>query len=660
MNSRTVRFRCPRCQACHSAAATRIGSHFVCKTCFGALIVPEGLANAIALAKLAEVAEPTPAVPDVVEVVVPEAVEEAVVEQGQFEEDADEVIEEPLSEEAVEAGEVVDRPAGPRRRWALVAAVGAVAALGLLAVGLRGRGRNVANTQVAAVPDHQQPAPLPHELREASAKAATTTPDEIKPPATIPDSAALDEVTPAPPIEVATAPDRPQVKLEPIKPAAPRPAPPIERKARRKGEIVRRQMRDQDALRRELLEVPELGLRPATAAAVLKFNGTEMTQNINPAFAGFPFGNEAKGPTRRHNSAATFNLVRRQQRELADLSWRLGDECRIGKEPAEDLQDLSRALRNLLQDAIPAGNARPDAAALRRTLIAGVEPAEPAPAAFRRVPGRFPGRSAPAVDPEDWRRPAAIPALMQLLMAEGTSVREVLVDVLDTIPGEAASTALARLATFDLSPEVRERAIRALVDRPAEQARSTLLAGLRYPWPPAADHAAEALVALDDRGAIADLEHLLDQPDPLAPASKTRYGSTRTVVPTLVRLSHLRNCLLCHAPSPDPTTDLVRGKVPIPGQPLPPPRQYYGDMAPGYFVRADITYIRQDFSVAQPVDGAEPWPSYQRFDYLIAEVPADRRRGPGKEKAEMPASYPQRESVLFALRYLRDDPPRAE
>ena len=53
--------------------------------------------------------------------------------------------------------------------------------------------------------------------------------------------------------------------------------------------------------------------------------------------------------------------------------------------------------------------------------------------------------------------PAAIPALMQLLMAERTPVRLVLVDVLARIEGPAASKALARLAIFDLRPRSASR-----------------------------------------------------------------------------------------------------------------------------------------------------------------------------------------------------------
>src|SRR5436305_14561884 len=94
---------------------------------------------------------------------------------------------------------------------------------------------------------------------------------------------------------------------------------------------------------------------------------------------------------------------------------------------------------------------------------------------------------------------------------------------------------------------------------------------------------------------------------------------------------------------------------------LPPPKQYYGGETLGLFVRAEVTYLRQDFSVTQPVEAADPWPTQQRFDYLVSERPADehgRGRGDtpeaGEESGRGPAvaGYPQRESVLFALREL--------
>src|SRR5205814_1822941 len=99
------------------------------------------------------------------------------------------------------------------------------------------------------------------------------------------------------------------------------------------------------------------------------------------------------------------------------------------------------------------------------------------------------------------------------------------------------------------------------------------------------------------------------------------------VVRELVRVNHLRNCLLCHAPSTS-KLGLVQGPVPVPGEPLPPSaRVYYTDPNAAALVRADVTYLKQDFSVMQPVTNHGTWPRLQRYDYLVRVrllTPAER------------------------------------
>jgi hypothetical protein len=211
---------------------------------------------------------------------------------------------------------------------------------------------------------------------------------------------------------------------------------------------------------------------------------------------------------------------------------------------------------------------------------------------------------------------------------------------------------------FDLAPEVREAAVTALSKRPADDYRQELLEGLRYPWPPAADHAAEALVALGDTEAVPTLVRLLKEADPVAAMDSGSGKGGQPVVREIVKVNHLANCLMCHGPSTN-VTDLVRGRIPIPGQALPTPStspQYY-EGTTGVFVRADVTYLKQDFSVVQPVLKPGLWPSNQRYDYLVRSRPATP-----KEKAELTkrsdpeeakdADYPQRDAALFALREL--------
>src|SRR5262249_24106573 len=122
-------------------------------------------------------------------------------------------------------------------------------------------------------------------------------------------------------------------------------------------------------------------------------------------------------------------------------------------------------------------------------------------------------------------------------------------------------------------------------------------------------------------------------------------ASTREVytVREVVRVNHLHNCLMCHAPATT-ANDPVRGLVPDPTQPLPPPNSTpYYEGRNGIFVRADVTYLRQDFSVPQPVDHAAIWPVHQRFDYVV------RYRYPTDEelKRHEPETYPQREAVRW-------------
>ena len=254
------------------------------------------------------------------------------------------------------------------------------------------------------------------------------------------------------------------------------------------------------------------------------------------------------------------------------------------------------------------------------------------------------------------RQPELVACLVQMLQVEAQNSRLALVKVLEQNLEEAASVALARLALYDLSPDVRQAAVEALAKRSADRYRHILLDGLRYPWPPIADHAAEALVGVSDREAVPELQSLLDLPDPSAPVVAPGTGRNPTV-PELVRINHLKNCVLCHAQAKmsgtllRPVEITLVGLVPRPGRPLSPvyytPRSGSDDI----LVRADITFLRQDFSVMQPVENAKPWPEQQRFDFMIR-----MRQATAEEMAKLgkPASkdYPQRESVLWALKEL--------
>ena len=220
----------------------------------------------------------------------------------------------------------------------------------------------------------------------------------------------------------------------------------------------------------------------------------------------------------------------------------------------------------------------------------------------------------------------------QLFQAEKMPLRLELVKWLQATTGKAASMALAQRAVFDLAYEVRKAAVAGLKDRRRAEYRSVLIKLLRYPWPAAADHAAAALVALADTEAVPDLLDLLDKPDPLAP---TQDKNQKWHVAELVRVNHFGNCLLCHAPS-SASEDPVRGLIPSRSAPI-PPVQYY-DSRSGNFVRADVTYLRQDFSVVLPVKDHGKWPQYQRFDFLVRQSELRRRRGGSPETKRAPGS----------------------
>jgi hypothetical protein len=226
-----------------------------------------------------------------------------------------------------------------------------------------------------------------------------------------------------------------------------------------------------------------------------------------------------------------------------------------------------------------------------------------------------------------------------------------LVEVLFQILDSSASNALAQRAVFDLDPKVREAAVEALAARPREEYQAFLMQSLRYPWAPVADHAADALACLGDRSIAGELVALLEQPDPAAATVSSDWSRT-AVVHEVVRVNHLRNCLMCHAVSLA-DSDKVRGRVPnleVPVRETSPQAYYRQTSTNDIFVRADTTYLKQDFSVVQPVKSPGAGPARQRHDYLVRA-----RSAPFSEPQASwtpGTTYPQREAVLFALREL--------
>ncbi|HLW64698.1 MAG TPA: hypothetical protein VKS79_05210, partial [Gemmataceae bacterium] len=182
--------------------------------------------------------------------------------------------------------------------------------------------------------------------------------------------------------------------------------------------------------------------------------------------------------------------------------------------------------------------------------------------------------------------------------------------------------------------------------RPAADYRDLLLGGLRYPWPAAAEHAAEAVVNLSQVELVPQMVTMLSEPDPTLP--QKRNNEERSTIRELVQVNHLKNCLLCHAVSTE-AKDRVRGFVPDPERPI--TAKYYQNSS-GLFARADVTYLRQDFSVLQSVSNT----GEQRFDYMLRTRVATAEEILDAQKYQPQGgksfSYPQREAVLYALRHL--------
>jgi hypothetical protein len=278
---------------------------------------------------------------------------------------------------------------------------------------------------------------------------------------------------------------------------------------------------------------------------------------------------------------------------------------------------------------------------------------------------------------------ACVTALMQVLAAESVPMRQGLVKFLSEIPHAEATRALARLALFSSEDEVRRQTIEALKGRRQQDYQAILMQGFRYPLPEVARRAAEAVARLQCKDLVPQLVSLLEEPDPRLPAIREVNHNKVPVVRELVRVNHHRNCILCHAPA---TVD-VRGlaestgggalkailtlattaAAPLPTEPLPPPSQEYdpSKVPADLLVRIDTTYLRQDFSLLQPVADAAPWPDRQRFDFFVRsrilterEAEEYRRQAPVDRAGK---GTPYQRAILFALRELtgRDAPPTA-
>jgi hypothetical protein len=356
-----------------------------------------------------------------------------------------------------------------------------------------------------------------------------------------------------------------------------------------------------------------------------------------------------------------------QARQAAFRKLAVGEEeaARRSKHPSEEIPPLTKNIRDLLNrradlNGLPLQDEKECLSTTEAAKALGEISVRVRGLQFRRAGTRV-ASSLSASDGEDTslrnflrkatgsyaKHRLVVRPLEQMFQTETGLLRRDLVETLATIRGREATEALARRAVFDPSPTVREDAVRALVKRPLEEARPVFLAALRHPWAPAADHAALALTDLNDQSAFESVKKLVDQPDPREPIREGKKWYVREVV----RVNHLRNCLLCHAVSLG--RDPVSAPIPTPGEPL--PVVYYAGRSRMPSIRADIVYLRQDFSAMHRVDKPEKWPEFQRFDYLVrkreltAKEIDQRIANAPKDEVAAGLNYPQREAVLYVL-----------
>jgi hypothetical protein len=247
----------------------------------------------------------------------------------------------------------------------------------------------------------------------------------------------------------------------------------------------------------------------------------------------------------------------------------------------------------------------------------------------------------------------AFSTLDQILQVDHPGVRVELVKALRRSNSGKGMELIANRAKYDLTAAVRTCATEALTDYPIAEVRKELVSGLKYPWAVVAMHSAEAIVRLDDKAAVPELIELLDEPHPRMPvesADETYHQRE------LVAINHMKNCLLCHAPS---KYDWDYGRAVTPEYDQPLPRQYYH--APknpalrtgsSSFVRADVTYLKQDFSVMQKVENPGPWPKEQRFDYVVQIRQLHSGEAAVAERQIMSEENLNRKAIVFALEAL--------
>lgn len=390
--------------------------------------------------------------------------------------------------------------------------------------------------------------------------------------------------------------------------------------------VKRRHYASEDQLLGQLRGVPDVGLDRKSA------------DELRKTLAGQAFGKESPSllddPAQEHVGLQTLKKLasKLQQPELVALPWQPTEAQQLSSPLARSLQDTATHLHTRLARLPKGGEKNASLETLRKKLWG--------PTADRK-----------------WDEPDCIPAITQILQAQPTPVRTLLVEQLAKIPGSAASEALAQRAIYDLSPEIREQAVAALKSRPLREYQKTLLSGFRWPWRPVTEHSAEAIATLQLKELAQPLTAMLQEPDPAIPFEKVENGEPVLYVKELVKMNHVQNCLLCHPPS-FRSGDLVRGVVPVPGASQRmhsyASQRFHGETVQ---VRADNTTLRQEFSVIHTARSNDGEHAAERYDYFLRERRANAeeiKRHEEHEKGEQPRGLNiEREAVLFALHSIR-------
>jgi hypothetical protein len=333
-----------------------------------------------------------------------------------------------------------------------------------------------------------------------------------------------------------------------------------------------------------------------------------------------------------HAAAAALHLNSKEQEgylkallssrpDLAGLPFTMGDSCRTRGARAKAFKEAAEAVRSQKATALVATAPAPDAGEETRQQL----------------------------------YQAHLAVVTQVIFAEDAPGQNALVRAVSSIPRPEATRALARLAVFSTDEAVRAAAVEALAVRGDEDSTEVLVAALSYPWPAVAEQAASAIAKLKRKDLIPQLKAMLDAPDPRGPTTEVVAGQAETVAREVVRVNHLRNCLLCHAPAErgkTPAETLV-GEVPVPTMPVPDTSAGYGRSESNLLVRIDVTYLRHDFSAMQVVTdwSAESWSPTQRFDFLVRRrvlTPAEA----AELRTRLAAVSPYRRAAARALREL--------